>query len=234
MMEWFIRDWHSLFPHVVVNPLLALVAVVCGSIVGVERERREKPAGLRTLTLVSLGAAVFTMISISMDKGDPGRIAAQVVTGIGFLGAGVILRGAGGVTGMTSAATIWSMAAIGMVVGVGYPAAGLALSGLVLAVLTIIRTLEERYVGHCRFSSVVVVFDPAGGKALVKIEEILEEYGVPHPSSHLRDAPNGLKELHLTCCHAHRHHREFLAHVAELDEVREIHRERSLIEDKSS
>src|SRR4051812_15981503 len=82
--------------------VLAVVAVVCGGIVGAERERREKPAGLRTLILVCLGSAAFTMASFAFTSttGDSGRVAAQIVTGIGFLGAGAILHGGGFVRGM--------------------------------------------------------------------------------------------------------------------------------------
>ena len=118
-MSSLFLDWRAWLAQPWANIVLAIVAILCGSIVGAERERKEKPAGLRTLTLVTLGSAVFTMLSIAMtrDKGDPGRIASQIVTGIGFLGGGAILRNTGVVTGMTTAATIWVMAAMGMVVG---------------------------------------------------------------------------------------------------------------------
>ena len=89
-MEWLIGDWHQLLPTPWANIALCLVATACGIVVGAEREKKEKAAGLRTMTLVSLGAAIFTMISVAVagSQGDPGRIAAQIVTGIGFLGAG--------------------------------------------------------------------------------------------------------------------------------------------------
>lgn len=120
-MNWLVADWRELMSPVWANVLLTLIAVLCGSIVGLERERKEKPAGILTLSLVCLGAAVFTMVSFVLidEGGDRSRIPAQVVTGIGFLGAGVILRGTGGVTGTVTAAAIWAIAAIGMVVGAG-------------------------------------------------------------------------------------------------------------------
>ena len=101
-MNWLALNWHDGLPQPWANLGLAIVAVICGSVVGVEREKKEKPAGFRTLTLVSLGSAVFMMLSFAVagERGDPGRIAAQVVTGIGFLGGGAILRGSGAVTGM--------------------------------------------------------------------------------------------------------------------------------------
>jgi putative Mg2+ transporter-C (MgtC) family protein len=103
--------------------LRLLLATALGAGIGYQRERANKPAGLRTHILISLGAALFTVISIFGFGGgvDPSRVAAGVVTGIGFIGAGVILRGVRGehVVGLTTAASIWAVAAIGMAAGVG-------------------------------------------------------------------------------------------------------------------
>src|SRR5271155_1094356 len=128
--SWLWGSWQAHASSPWIDPILALVAIVCGILVGGERQRREKPAGLRTLALVCLGSAVFTMMSFAFTSttGDSGRVAAQIVTGIGFLGAGVILHGRNVITGMTTAALIWMTAAIGMVVGGGYVLGGLLLS----------------------------------------------------------------------------------------------------------
>ncbi len=103
--------------------LRLLLAAALGAGIGYQRERANKPAGLRTHMLISLGSALFTVISIFGFNGtvDPSRVAAGVVTGIGFIGAGVILRGVRGehVVGLTTAASIWAVAAIGMAAGVG-------------------------------------------------------------------------------------------------------------------
>jgi phosphate transport system regulatory protein PhoU len=97
-----------------------VLALVLGGMVGLERERRHRPAGLRTFMLVSVGSCIFTILSrLGFIGGDPGRVAAQIVTGIGFLGAGVTIQRKGTVYGLTSAAGIWSVAAIGMAVGTG-------------------------------------------------------------------------------------------------------------------
>lgn len=98
-----------------------LVAAALGAVIGYERERVGKPAGVRTHGMVALGAALFTVVSLYGfgGVGDPGRVAAQVVTGIGFLGAGAILHEPGGVHGLTTAASLWVTAAIGLSVGVG-------------------------------------------------------------------------------------------------------------------
>ena len=97
-----------------------LLALVLGGLIGWERERRKMPAGVRTFILVSVGSCMFTILSsVGFSGGDPARVAAQIVTGIGFLGAGVMIQRKGTIHGLTSAAGIWSMAAVGMAVGTG-------------------------------------------------------------------------------------------------------------------
>lgn len=96
-------------------------ALVAGYIIGYERERRGKPAGISTHTYVVAGAMLFSLLSRTLDAGDPGRIAAQIVSGVGFLGAGIILKGESGVVkNLTTAASIWYAAAIGMALGFGF------------------------------------------------------------------------------------------------------------------
>src|SRR4029450_4920686 len=96
-----------------------VLAVILGGAVGIERELRGKPAGLRTNILICVGATLFTVLSyrLSDGRGDPGRVAAQILTGVGFIGAGTILHTRGAVTGLTSAATIWGVTAIGVAGG---------------------------------------------------------------------------------------------------------------------
>jgi putative Mg2+ transporter-C (MgtC) family protein len=97
------------------------ICLVLGAIVGVERELRNKPAGISTNCFVMAGACLFTFVSISVDPNSPARIAAQVVSGVGFLGAGMILKGENNkVKNLTTAAAVWFAAAIGMVIGLGW------------------------------------------------------------------------------------------------------------------
>ena len=97
------------------------VCLVFGTLIGVERELRNKPAGISTHCFVMAGAALFTFASQAIDPNSPARIAAQIVSGVGFLGAGMILKGEGSsVKNLTTAAAVWMAAAIGMVVGVGW------------------------------------------------------------------------------------------------------------------
>jgi len=220
-MEWLTGNWYMLAPREISLTLLAAAAAVAGSMVGIDRELKEKPAGLRTMTLVCLGAAVFSMVSISLS-GDPGRVAAQVVTGIGFLGAGAIIRGSQGVTGMTTAASIWMVAAIGMVIGIGHGGAGLALSLGTLVLLRGFARLERRYLGACSHELATVRFDPGDGKAQVIIEDLLDAQGVDASRWKLSMTTDGYAELQVDFCVAHRHHDDFLARLAALPEVREI------------
>ncbi len=227
-MRWITGNWHDFLSQPWTGVALVVTAVLCGGIVGVERERKQKAVGMRTLALVSLGSAVFTMVNVAVDYRSP--IAAQVVSGIGFLGAGVILRGPYGITGLTSAATIWAIAAVGMTVGIGYAGAGLALSFFMLAAMLLVSLGERRYIGMCRYQWAVVTFRSEGGKSLVKIEEALDEYRVarddielltPVPTS-TDGPPRG--QLRVRFCDTHRHHREILAYLANMPEIEEIRR----------
>jgi putative Mg2+ transporter-C (MgtC) family protein len=115
-----------------------LLAVVCGAVIGIERQFKHKPAGLRTNIMICLGAAVFTLISVKMSLGTQDsvtRIAAQIVTGVGFLGAGAVIQDRGGIHGLTTAATIWLVASIGMACGARLYYLAIITTVLALAVL---------------------------------------------------------------------------------------------------
>ena len=107
---------------------MTLTSILCGGIIGIERQRAQKPAGMRTLILICLGSAIFTQASILLGDGwaeaDRTRVAAQIVTGIGFLGAGAIIRERGLVIGVTTGAGIWATSAVGVIIGSGHIAAG--------------------------------------------------------------------------------------------------------------
>jgi putative Mg2+ transporter-C (MgtC) family protein len=149
---------------------LALAAVL-GGMIGVERELREREAGLRTHLLVSLGSALFTIVSAygfnaflisgaNVVRADPTRIAAQIVTGIGFLGAGAIIRQGLSVRGLTTAATLWVVAAVGMACGAGYYSAAALATALVLLALYPLRIIAYK---------IVIRFRPEDGRLLVEI-----------------------------------------------------------------
>jgi hypothetical protein len=126
------------------------VAALCGGLVGIERERKSKPAGFRTNILICLGSAIYMAVGMLIpgQASDPTRIAAQVVTGIGFLGAGCIIQSDHRVRGLTSAATIWVVAAIGIVVGAGYPILALIATTIVIVTLGALHHVERRFFGR--------------------------------------------------------------------------------------
>ncbi|HEX6975310.1 MAG TPA: MgtC/SapB family protein [Vicinamibacterales bacterium] len=122
-----------------------ILAALLGAVFGLEREVRQKTAGLRTNILIAVGAAVFTIMSIEMahpTTGDPARIAAQIVTGIGFLGAGAIMRTRAGVQGLTTAATVWVNAAVGVAAGGGQYHLAFIATAVTLIVLLAVGPLE--------------------------------------------------------------------------------------------
>lgn len=121
-----------------------LLAALWGGMVGLEREYRSKSAGFRTMIMISMGSCFFTIMSDAIGApGNPDRIASNVVTGIGFLGAGVIFRGDNRVNGITTAATIWAVAAIGMGIGAGYYLVSTISSFLILIVLAVLPFVEN-------------------------------------------------------------------------------------------
>lgn len=126
------------------------VAAICGGLIGIERELKNKPAGFRTNILICLGSAIYMAVGLLIPgvTVDPTRIAAQVVTGIGFLGAGCIIQAGNQVRGLTSAATIWVVAGIGIVSGAGYPVLAIVATCMVLVTLEVLRRVEKRVFGR--------------------------------------------------------------------------------------
>ena len=129
-----------------------VIAAFLGGLIGLEREAGHRPAGLRTTMLVCVGSALFTVLSIHAfpSAGDVSnaRVAAQIVTGIGFLGAGTVWRAQDHVKGLTTAASLWVAAAIGMAVGAGFGVLALAATVITLFILAVMQRLERRFFPH--------------------------------------------------------------------------------------
>jgi putative Mg2+ transporter-C (MgtC) family protein len=217
-MHWLTDNWHSLFPHTWGSIFLSILALLCGSFVGIERQRKEKPAGVRTMALIALGSAAFTMIgySFTSSAGDSGRVAAQIVTGIGFLGGGVLLRGNVGVRGVTTAATIWLVAAMGMAIGAGHAGAGVGLALLARGVLSVVNRWESSKLAGARACVFRLLIDPADGKTEVKLEDLLEQFNIPMKAVERQPAPDD-RELWIVRCQLPRwaYHELLLALVEE-------------------
>ena len=168
--------------------LRLVVAAGLGGAVGLERELRDHEAGFRTHLLVALGACVFTLVSayawtdwtFSTPSGvvfDPTRIAAQIVTGIGFLGAGAIIVRGINVRGLTTAATLWVVAAIGMAAGTGYYAVAVGATGLVLVSLGPLKIVSARMLSRVRPGEAELAINLAPGAAGATVLARIEEAG---------------------------------------------------------
>lgn len=148
-----------------------LFSVLCGGLVGLERELKNKPAGIKTNILICLGSTIYTSMSvlnaISLNDsgyfGDPSRLTAQIVSGIGFLGGGTIIQARGTILGLTTAATIWVVAAIGIAIGLGHAEMAIASSILVVVILVVTTYFEDRVLGRAlTFACEIVADDPQG------------------------------------------------------------------------
>jgi putative Mg2+ transporter-C (MgtC) family protein len=157
------------------------VAVLLGGAIGLERQIAGKPAGLRTNILICLGSTLLMDLSINLAGpdgrvGDPARLAAQVVTGIGFLGAGTIMQSKGTISGLTSAATIWTVAAIGLTVGAGFFIEGLGAAAMTVMVLSVMGTLEHKLVRTQRTQPMTVRAEVQ--TEFGPIEQLLQDSGL--------------------------------------------------------
>jgi putative Mg2+ transporter-C (MgtC) family protein len=214
-------DLHQVVSSPWCEVISILMAFVCGAIVGFEREKGHKPAGLRTQILICLGSAIFTIASMSppLAGREPARIAAQIVTGVGFLGAGSILRDRNQIIGLTTAATIWTVSAIGIVVGAGYVTVGVVLSLGVLLVLGAFRRVEGFLGGRCNAAPLAIVYRPNRGKIRPLIIGLLDDFRVPHTIEMETTRSDGLAELRIRHCDQHKEHRQFLAELAKMTAV---------------
>ena len=162
-----------------------ILATILGGVIGWEREASGKAAGLRTNILICVGAALLTelsmvfgtLVSANGQPSDPSRIAAQIVTGIGFLGAGTIMQAKGNVTGLTTAATLWVVAAIGMTVGAGAFLEATGTTLLVLSILWPLAWVEER-IEEARRGRTLRVLLTAGPGKVEEVHTMLEECGL--------------------------------------------------------
>ena len=226
-------NWYDLMPKVSAHASLAAIALICSLIIGVERFRKEKPVGFRTLGLVSFGACTYVMVAHAISPSEGPRVIGQIVSGIGFLGAGVILRGQYGVTGLTSAATIWAMAGIGSAAGAGYGGGALAAASLMWLLLTVASRLERLVFLHNACAEAVVRYETRQGKAQLRIEEVLDDFHIaPMDQTWSCTLDHGVSEVRLRYHHLHRHHRECLARLAELPEVISIDRDEERVADR--
>ncbi len=159
------------------------IAFVFGAIIGFEREHGNQPAGLRTNIILVMGAALAMIVSITLaykyppvagGTGDPARLAAQVVSGVGFLGAGAILHYGANIRGLTTAATIWTMAIVGLAVGAGYFLAGGVVTGFLFITLTVLDKIED-LLFHSRWIVPITLWVKEENVDLVKLRNLFQK-----------------------------------------------------------
>lgn len=154
-----------------------LISIVCGAVVGFEREFKNKSAGFRTLILICFGSTIFTLLSRMGHLSDD-RIAANIVTGIGFLGAGVIYHGKFSVQGLTTAAVIWTMAAIGMMIGFGHYGLALVLTGSMVVILSLFQKMELLLANVYFIRNIRVTFQDIQMSNLREFEVFMQEHQI--------------------------------------------------------
>lgn len=157
--------------------LKLFIAIFIGGLIGAEREFHDKAAGFRTMTFICLGSCLFTILSIELggNQYDPTRIAANIVSGVGFIGAGVILRDSGRIVGLTTASTIWVAAALGMGIGSGYYLVTGIATGAVLIGLWIFPVFD-RWIHMARKVQTYHLVFPSSAEKFYQLEKLIQEY----------------------------------------------------------
>ncbi len=170
------------------------IALLCGAVLGLERERLERAAGLRTHALVAVSSSLLMIVStygfadvmgVSQVSLDPSRVAAQVVSGIGFLGAGVIIFRKNTISGLTTAVSVWSAAAVGLACGGGLFWAALIVTAAIIAIQIVLRFIERRFFAHHQPSTLSVRMKHAPGR-IAEVERLVLESDIPLRGLRLR------------------------------------------------
>jgi len=203
----------------------ALLAALCGAVVGLEREIHDKPAGLKTNALICLGAAMYMYLGEFLTQagsGDPTRIPGQVITGMGFIGAGAIIRDGGSVLGLTTAATLWTVTAIGLFIGTRHYALAVMLTVTTLGVLIFLRIVEHLLVGRCDLHEGKVVFHDTGERTRAHLIRVLQSYDPSPTGYHFTPAAENMA-LTFQYCSRHDSHRRLLLDLWQVEGVRDVH-----------
>jgi putative Mg2+ transporter-C (MgtC) family protein len=204
--------------------LKILLAAMLGGIIGLERELSHKEAGLRTNILIAIGSTLITVLSFkiaAMSKtADPARLAAQIVSGIGFLGAGAIIQARFAVHGLTTAATIWTVAAIGIAVGGGFYLLAFVVAVLVVIVLTVFKLLLA-YLEKQKQIYVYLITTEEKASLLVDIRQVLTELHIQYSSARL-NRRDGNYEFEIIFNTSENKNREFVEKVMLLKGVKEV------------
>ena len=214
MPDWLVNAFGPEYLPEARHVTRVVAAMILGGLIGLERDLRDKPAGFRTIILICLGACVFSIISESVSGAnvDRSRIAAQIVSGIGFLGAGAVLRDRRTVYGLTTAATIWAVAAIGMATGFGYLALALLGTAAILVSLFLFDFVE-RFIGGFRDIREYRIVAPNTQGVFDRISALFTEAKLrpKHRSCHEEESS---LVFHITAMGAKKNHQKLLATLA--------------------
>jgi putative Mg2+ transporter-C (MgtC) family protein len=221
----------DLFPHSSVTEVVSrdlgrlLLAAVLGGVVGVERELKHRPAGLRTNMFICFGAAMFTVLSLELATafgGDHTRIASQIIPGIGFIGAGSILHAQKTITGLTTAATIFVVASIGMACGGGLYGLAVFATVLLLICLQVLGTLERRFNLKSSLVHYSVMTDRAAEEVTEEIDALLQERGKQMEGMKLIRT-NGRKKIIFTVDGTRKEQDEIMGSLRQSEDLRNFH-----------
>lgn len=205
-----------------------LIALAVGGAIGLEREFKGKPAGIRTNILMCMGACLIMIISVEVARtaggtADPGRIAAQVITGVGFLGAGTIIRSRFHVVGLTTAATIWVLSALGLAIGAGFILLSVIGAFLITVTLVFIRYIEDSITKRRSTHILQLGLDAREG-IIGSILEIFTNLGIPSETLEVNRSGNKWNTTFEYTASQEKHHRlvENLSHLEGVRGVTEI------------
>jgi len=204
--------------------LKILLAAMLGGIIGMERELSHKEAGLRTNILIAIGSTLITILSCKIaalsQTADPARLTAQIVSGIGFLGAGAIIQARFAVHGLTTAATIWTVAAIGIAVGSGFYLVAFLVAIFVVMVLTVFKFLLA-YLEKQKQIYVYLITTDEKASLLVDIRQVLTELNIHYSSARL-NRKDGNYEFEILFNTSENKNRDFIEKVMLLKGVKEV------------
>ena len=223
MKHLFLLFLPQIFADLLSRTLVRLtLAAILGGIIGLERELKHRPAGLRTNMFICFGAAMFTVISLELGgANDATRIASQIIPGIGFIGAGSILRDKGGVTGLTTAATIFVVASIGMACGGGLYLQAIFATVLLLLALLILGALEGRLNLKPVMMEYVIVSDKSPDVIVSEINKALEEQSRELSSMRLIKL-NGKEKIVFSVAATRKEHKELLDCLRQSEDLRNL------------
>lgn len=220
----FLLNLFTVLPPVFSYLLCCIGAIFAGTVVGKEREKAQKAAGLRTFAMVALGSCVFTLTTrLVLGEGfytDGARIPAQIVSGVGFLGAGAVFRSGRIVSGLTTAAGIWATAAVGVVFGLGFFTFGICVTFMIFILLWVHSFMDRRHHVDVPLSTYHVHVDAQDGKGLILIEEVVREWGHVVKEVENVDRLKVIWEVKLTP--TQRSHQRFLSELAANNYVTKI------------